>query len=61
MAKTKDAAPARPSIEVCPVCAALDVRVREPDWFVIELDRADQLRAEVLVEFICRECGAAWR
>jgi len=60
MTRTKHAAPAGSSIEVCPVCASPDVRVREPEWFVLELDRADELRGDVLVEFSCRDCGAAW-
>lgn len=48
--------------EVCPVCASLDVRATEPGWFVLELDRGDELRRdEVAVEFVCRDCRATWR
>jgi hypothetical protein len=60
MTRTKDAAAARPSIEVCPVCASVDVRVREPEWFVLELDRAAELRGDVRVEFSCHDCGETW-
>lgn len=43
------------------MCASVDVRVREPEWFVIDLDRAAELRGEVVVEFSCRDCGETWR
>lgn len=50
------------AVEVCPVCSSLQVRVVEPDWFVIELERAGELRAEPVfeVEFRCRDCGSHW-
>ncbi|WP_243073561.1 hypothetical protein [Microbacterium sp. SS28] len=50
------------AVETCPVCASLQVRTVEPDWFVLELERADELRRaeEFAVEFACRECGSVW-
>jgi len=45
--------------ETCPVCASVDVRVRDDAWFAIELDRADDLRQPVIA-FTCRECGWHW-
>ncbi|MET0161013.1 MAG: hypothetical protein ABWY55_09370 [Microbacterium sp.] len=54
---------AAPAVEVCPVCSALDVRAVETGWFVVELDREDELRgaaARPAVQFACRECGTRW-
>lgn len=49
------------AVESCPVCASLQVRVREPDWFAVKLERRDELRRhEFEVEFACRECSAVW-
>ena len=51
------------AVETCPVCASLQVRTVEPDWFVVELDRGDELReAEPAfeVEFRCQDCGSRW-
>ena len=51
------------AVETCPVCASLQVRTVEPDWFVVELDRGDELRgADVAfeVEFRCQDCGSRW-
>ncbi|QAY60897.1 hypothetical protein ET475_13470 [Microbacterium protaetiae] len=45
--------------ETCPLCTSVDVRVVDDAWFVIELDRADDLR-EPAVAFSCRECGWHW-
>jgi len=49
------------AVEVCPVCSSLQVRVVEPEWFVVELERAE-LRASTAfeVEFACRDCGSHW-
>jgi len=54
------------TVETCPVCDSLEVRVVEPDWFVLELgadlaQRADLVRrAEAGIEFHCRDCGWNW-
>ncbi|WP_442576262.1 hypothetical protein ACSBPH_03720 [Microbacterium sp. F51-2R] len=49
------------AVEVCPICSSLQVRVVEPEWFVVELERAE-LRAPAVfeVEFACRDCGSHW-
>ncbi|HET6303040.1 hypothetical protein [Microbacterium sp.] len=46
--------------EVCPVCASTDVRVVDQGWFVLELERGDEVRSDGAVEFSCRDCGAHW-
>ncbi|NII68221.1 hypothetical protein [Microbacterium ulmi] len=62
MTRTWDDVAPHAAAEVCPVCASLDVRATEPGWFVLELDRGDELRRdEVAVEFVCRDCRATWR
>jgi len=51
------------AVETCPVCASLQVRTVEPDWFVVELDRGDELREgepAFEVEFRCQDCGSRW-
>ncbi len=48
------------TVEACPVCDSTDVRATEPHWFVLEFERADEVRGVDLVEFSCRECGSAW-
>ena len=50
--------------EACPVCASTEVTDVERDWFVLELERGDEVRREagdVAVEFACRACGSHWR
>jgi len=50
--------------EACPACESAEVSERERDWFVLELDRGDEVRREsgdVDVEFFCRACGLHWR
>ncbi|MCR2762317.1 hypothetical protein NQ152_02215 [Microbacterium sp. zg.B48] len=50
--------------ETCPVCESTRVREREHDWFVLELERGDEVRREssdVDVEFSCAACGSRWR
>lgn len=60
MVKTWDDGPAT-VVETCPVCGSFEVRVAEPDWFVLELDRADIVRrSDAAIEFTCRDCGAHW-
>ncbi|MEU1970062.1 hypothetical protein ABZ477_00215 [Microbacterium sp. NPDC019599] len=52
------------AVETCPVCASLEVRTIEPDWFAVELERSAEVRAQDVgfeIEFACRECGAVWR
>ena len=64
MGRTWDDAAGVLAIDVCPVCTSESVRIAEQDWFVLELDRRDELRragAELAPEFACRECGATWR
>jgi hypothetical protein len=56
-AQTRSSALVAP--EACPVCASVDVRAVDDAWFVIDLDRAEQLR-EPAVVFACRECGWRW-
>ena len=47
--------------EICPVCDDTRVRVVELGWFVLELDRHDELRGdESVLEFRCLSCGADW-
>ena len=62
--------------EVCPVCDGTRVRVVEYGWFVLELDRHDELRDaephrgmnshdeliedEPTLEFRCLSCGVSW-
>jgi len=49
--------------EACPVCESTAVSELERDWFVLELDRGDEVRREtgdVDVEFACRACGSRW-
>jgi hypothetical protein len=51
------------AVETCPVCASLQVRTVEPDWFAVELERSDELRAAAVafeVEFRCQDCGSHW-
>jgi predicted RNA-binding Zn-ribbon protein involved in translation (DUF1610 family) len=61
MVKTRDDAPVT-VVEKCPVCGSFEVRVAEPDWFVPDLGRADDVRrAEASIEFLCRDCGQHWR
>ncbi|TDN92385.1 hypothetical protein [Microbacterium sp. BK668] len=51
------------AVEVCPVCSSLQVRVVEPEWFALELERAAELRSGesvFVVEFSCRDCGSRW-
>ncbi|MEZ3159621.1 hypothetical protein AB1K54_03645 [Microbacterium sp. BWT-B31] len=63
MTRTWDAAaPAHAvSAEACPECASLDVRAIEHGWFVLDLEREDELRESgPAVEFACRECAARW-
>ncbi len=58
-----DGAAGAVAVETCPVCASLQVRTVEPDWFVVELERSDELRgADVAfeVEFRCADCGSRW-
>ena len=54
-------------VETCHVCGSLQVRTVEPDWFVVELDRSDELRDDLRpadvsfeVEFRCQDCGSHW-
>ncbi|MFT4220889.1 MAG: hypothetical protein QM611_10265 [Microbacterium sp.] len=47
-------------VEVCPVCASLDVRALEPGWFALDLARETELRDVASVEFACRDCGSTW-
>jgi hypothetical protein len=62
MVRTRDDSTAAVAVEACPVCASLRVETVEPDWFAVELERADELRAhEFEVEFACRECRTHWR
>ncbi|QIG40206.1 hypothetical protein G5T42_12530 [Microbacterium sp. 4R-513] len=52
------------AVEVCPICSSLQVRVVEPEWFLVELERSDELRPReplFVVEFACRDCGSRWR
>jgi len=52
------------SAEICPVCESVDVSDIEQDWFVLELDRGDEVRrdaGDVEVEFACRACGSHWQ
>jgi hypothetical protein len=62
--------------EICPVCDDTRVRVVEVRWFVLELDRDEELRGEETrrgknsddelyedepaLEFRCLSCGANW-
>ena len=46
--------------EICPVCDDTRVRVVEFGWFVLELDRHEELRDEPALEFRCLSCGADW-
>lgn len=51
-------------VELCPGCGSLDVRVMEPRWFTIEVERralfgVDEGWVERL-EFGCRDCGILW-
>ncbi|CDK01479.1 hypothetical protein MIC448_680002 [Microbacterium sp. C448] len=51
--------------EICPVCDDTRVRVVEFGWFVLELDRHEELRDELYadepaLEFRCLSCGANW-
>ena len=46
------------------MCESTTVSELERDWFVLELDRGDEVRREtgdVEVEFACRACGSHWR
>ncbi|HYJ50067.1 MAG TPA: hypothetical protein VEX12_09130 [Microbacterium sp.] len=59
-----DSAVALRSAEICPVCESVDVSDIEQDWFVLELDRGDEVRrdaGDVEVEFACRACGSHWQ
>jgi hypothetical protein len=49
--------------ETCPVCGSTTVTEFERDWFLLALDRSDEVRpetTEVDVEFACRACGSHW-
>jgi hypothetical protein len=49
--------------ETCPVCGSTTVTEFESDWFLLELDRSDEVRPEmpeIEVEFACRMCGSHW-
>lgn len=75
MIKTREAA-SDLAAEICPVCDDTRVRVVEVGWFVLELDRHDELRGGDLrggkhsggelyedepgLEFRCLSCGASW-
>jgi hypothetical protein len=62
MGRTVHDAAASLAIDVCPVCTSSSVRIAD-DWFMLELDRSDDLRgpdADLPPEFACRECGASW-
>ena len=53
------------AVEVCPVCSSLQVRVVEPEWFLVELERGRELELRgrddrFHVEFACRDCGSHW-
>jgi hypothetical protein len=64
MGRTGNDATAVLAIDVCPVCTSSDLRVAEPEWFAVELDRGDELRrldADAAPEFACRDCGEIWR
>lgn len=51
-------------VEACPVCGSLDVRVAEPRWFRVEVERRAVLTADEdwvqRLEFGCRDCGGHW-
>ncbi|UYK41138.1 hypothetical protein [Microbacterium terricola] len=51
-------------VEMCPGCGSLDVRVVEPHWFAIDLERRRELGHEQgwvdRLEFGCRDCGLLW-
>ena len=51
--------------ETCPVCESTTVTGFETGWFLLELDRGEEVRremteVEVEVEFACRTCGSHW-
>jgi hypothetical protein len=51
--------------EKCPECGSFDVKVIEPRWFAIELDRRSEIRSPdphwvECIEFGCRDCSAVW-
>ena len=64
MTRTWDDSAARVAVEMCPVCESTEVGAAEPDWFVLELDRGDEVRlagGDVEVAFACGACGSRWR
>ena len=63
MTRTWDESAAAVAVESCPVCESTEVGAAERDWFVLELDRGDEVRlaaGEVEVLFACRACGSHW-